>query len=178
MARGMIHIYCGDGKGKTTAAVGLAVRHRGFGGRVLFAQFLKSGDSAELNALEDLGRLGGLRVISGKTGDKFTFQMDEDELKECINENNQRLGEIKSLEKSGDYSMIILDECIGAFSLGLIDEELLKDFLVGKREETEIILTGRDPAPWLLELADYVSEIKKIKHPFDKGIGARKGIEY
>ena len=159
---GLIHIYCGDGKGKTTAAVGLAVRCAGRGNKVLLVQFLKSRDSGELYSL---AKLPDIEVMRGKESKKFTFQMNEEE--------KHALAKIKN----GGYSLLILDEVIGALNAKVFETPKLIEFLRHKPENLEVVLTGRNPAPELVEIADYVSEMRKVKHPMDKGIMAREGIE-
>ena len=171
---GLVHLYCGDGKGKTSAAVGLAVRARGSGLSVLFVQFLKSGHSAELEPLRRLG----VEVISGQPFQKFVFQMDEEEKSETRAFHGQRLADL--IERSGKgLDLLILDEITGAIATGMIDEGQVVGFLRSKPDHLEVALTGRDPSAALLEAADYVSEVRMVKHPYEtRGIQARPGIEY
>ncbi len=171
---GLIHIYCGDGKGKTTAAIGLAVRCAGRGNKVLLVQFLKSRDSGELYSL---ARLPDIEVMRGKESKKFTFQMNGEEKHALLLEHNKMFEQVLEKIKTGNYSLLILDEVIGAVNAKVFDLHKLTAFLRSKPENLEVVLTGRNPAPELLELADYVSEMRKIKHPMDKGIMAREGIE-
>lgn len=171
---GLIHIYCGDGKGKTTAAIGLAVRCAGRGNKVLLVQFLKSRDSGELYSL---ARLPDIEVMRGKESKKFTFQMNDEEKHALLLEHNKMFEQGLEKIKTGNYSLLILDEVIGAVNAKVFDLHKLTAFLRSKPENLEVVLTGRNPAPELLELADYVSEMRKIKHPMDKGIMAREGIE-
>jgi cob(I)alamin adenosyltransferase len=160
MEKGLIQIYCGDGKGKTTAALGLSVRALGSGMNVLFVQFLKSVETGELNTLAALSQI---RVLRGT--DK------------SLSAHNSIFREAVLLCRSGQAELLVLDEVIGAYNRELVDREALLDFLRNKPEFVEVVLTGRNPPQELLELADYVSEIRKAKHPFDRGISARKGIE-
>lgn len=171
---GLIHIYCGDGKGKTTAAIGLAVRCAGRGNKVLLVQFLKSRDSGELYSL---ARLPDIEVMRGKESKKFTFQMNDEEKHALLLEHNKMFEQVLEKIKTGNYSLLILDEVIGAVNAKVFDLHKLTAFLRSKPENLEVVLTGRNPAPEFLELADYVSEMRKIKHPMDKGIMAREGIE-
>lgn len=171
---GLIHIYCGDGKGKTTAAVGLAVRCAGRGNRVLLVQFLKSRDSGELYSL---AKLPDIEVMRGKESKKFTFQMNEEEKHALLIEHNKMFEQVLAKIKNGGYSLLILDEVIGALNAKVFEMPKLIEFLRHKPENLEVVLTGRNPAPELVEIADYVSEIRKVKHPMDKGIMAREGIE-
>ncbi len=171
---GLIHIYCGDGKGKTTAAVGLAVRCAGRGNKVLLVQFLKSRDSGELYSL---AKLQDIEVMRGKESKKFTFQMNEEEKHALLIEHNKMFEQVLAKIKNGGYSLLILDEVIGALNAKVFEMPKLIEFLRHKPENLEVVLTGRNPAPELVEIADYVSEMRKVKHPMDKGIMAREGIE-
>lgn len=171
---GLIHIYCGDGKGKTTAAVGLAVRCAGRGNKVLLVQFLKSRDSGELYSL---AKLPDIEVMRGKESQKFTFQMNEEEKLALLIEHNKMFEQVLAKIKNGGYSLLILDEVIGALNAKVFEMPKLIEFLRHKPENLEVVLTGRNPAPELVEIADYVSEMRKVKHPMDKGIMAREGIE-
>lgn len=171
---GLVHIYCGDGKGKTTAAVGLAVRCAGRGNKVLLVQFLKSRDSGELYSL---AKLPDIEVMRGKESKKFTFQMNEEEKHALLIEHNKMFEHVLAKIKNGGYSLLILDEVIGALNAKVFEMPKLIEFLRHKPENLEVVLTGRNPAPELVEIADYVSEMRKVKHPMDKGIMAREGIE-
>lgn len=171
---GLIHIYCGDGKGKTTAAVGLAVRCAGRGNKVLLVQFLKSRDSGELYSL---AKLPDIEIMRGKESKKFTFQMNEEEKHALLIEHNKMFEHVLAKIKNGGYSLLILDEVIGALNAKVFEMPKLIEFLRHKPENLEVVLTGRNPAPELVEIADYVSEMRKVKHPMDKGIMAREGIE-
>lgn len=171
---GLIHIYCGDGKGKTTAAVGLAVRCAGRGNKVLLVQFLKSRDSGELYSL---AKLPDIEVMRGKESKKFTFQMNEEEKHALLIEHNKMFEQVLAKIKNGGYSLLILDEVIGALNAKVFEMPKLIEFLRHKPENLEVVLTGRNPALELVEIADYVSEMRKVKHPMDRGIMAREGIE-
>lgn len=171
---GLIHIYCGDGKGKTTAAVGMAVRCAGRGNKVLLVQFLKSRDSGELYSL---AKLPDIEVMRGKESKKFTFQMNEEEKHALLIEHNKMFEQVLAKIKNGGYSLLILDEVMGALNAKVFETPKLIEFLRHKPENLEVVLTGRNPAPELVEIADYVSEMRKVKHPMDKGIMAREGIE-
>lgn len=171
---GLIHIYCGDGKGKTTAAIGLAVRCAGRGNKVLLVQFLKSRDSGELYSL---AKLPDIEIMRGKESKKFTFQMNEEEKHALLIEHNKMFEHVLAKIKNGGYSLLILDEVIGALNAKVFEMPKLIEFLRHKPENLEVVLTGRNPAPELVEIADYVSEMRKVKHPMDKGIMAREGIE-
>lgn len=171
---GLIHIYTGDGKGKTTAALGLILRATGRGLHVVLGQFLKGRETGELHTLS---LLPGVTVFRGKPLTKFSFQMNEQEKAEVLQSHNEFIQELASYCRQEETDLLVLDEVIGACGTHLLDESLLIDFLKHKPEHLEVVMTGRNPSPELLELADYVSEICKRKHPFDKGIPAREGIE-
>ncbi|MFA6808284.1 MAG: cob(I)yrinic acid a,c-diamide adenosyltransferase [Eubacteriales bacterium] len=174
MEKGLIHIYCGDGKGKTTAAMGLAMRSSGRGFKVLIVQFLKSQDTGELHSLE---KLPEIMILRGNRKHGFTFNMSEEEKELCRVEYDKTLNKGIEICKTESIDLLVLDEVIGAYNLGFINRDCLLDFLKNKPEKLEVVLTGRNPDESLLGLADYVSEIRKVKHPFDRGIKARNGIE-
>lgn len=171
---GLVHIYCGEGKGKTTCSVGLTVRASGYGLNVLFMQFLKSGDSSELKVLRSLD---GIEVLGTKPIKKFSFQMTPEEKQETKDVNAQQFNDMVKMLSEKHYDMLVLDEILGSIEAELFDEQILVDFLKNRPEKLEVVLTGRYPTDELVELADYVSRIDKVKHPYDKGIPARAGIE-
>ncbi len=172
--KGLIHIYEGDGKGKTTAAVGLCVRCAGSGRKVIFSQFLKDNQSSELKVLKSIE---DIQVITAEKTFGFYFNMSEDEKEEAKEVYNRLLIQVIKQASREECDMLVLDEIMAAYSNQLIDRNYLLDFLKNKPYQLEVVLTGRNPAKELVELADYVSEVKKVKHPFDVGISARDGIE-
>lgn len=172
----MIELYCGDGKGKTTAALGLAVRFAGHGMPVIFAQFLKNDSSGEIKALKNLPQI---QVMHAETFYGFTMQMSQEQKEEmriCYTRFLEQIQE-KVREKNGKPVLVVLDEVLHACNQKLLSEQELCQFLDGCPDTVEIVLTGRNPSEALTERADYISEIKKIRHPYDKGIPAREGIE-
>ncbi len=178
MEKGLVQIYTGEGKGKTTAAIGQAVRAKGRGLKVLLIQFLKEKKgSGEISLLESLG----VKVICSKGGKyKWLFldKIGEDEKRKIKTEWTILLGKITQEILAQRYDLLILDEINVAVHYGLINEDRLIDFIKKKPDGLEIILTGRHASPRLIQAAHLVSEVKNIKHPFEKGIKARKGIEY
>ncbi len=170
MDKGLVHLYCGDGKGKTTAAMGLALRALGQGMRVVVVQFLKNGTSGELEPLKKLGAA----VYSGQPGAKFTFQMNAEEKAQATKENNARLAE--ALQQPCD--LLILDEICAARNSGMVDEALAKQAVLERPQHREVVLTGRNPEAWIVEAADYITEMQPRRHPYEQGIPARKGIEF
>ncbi|MGN1073877.1 MAG: cob(I)yrinic acid a,c-diamide adenosyltransferase [Eubacteriales bacterium] len=169
----MIHLYCGMGKGKTTAACGLCVRAAGSGMRVLFAQFFKDGTSSEIRALSGLGGVE-IALPSAYYGRYKT--MSDEQRAQIQDSYNALLREI--IRRSGGFDMIVLDEAVSAYGYRMIDGGTLREFLQSEGKRREIVLTGREPAPELIGLCDYITEMRKVRHPFDRGIAARKGIEY
>lgn len=170
MDKGLVHLYCGDGKGKTTAAMGLALRALGQGMQVVVVQFLKNGTSGELEPLRNLGAT----VFSGKPGAKFTFQMNAEEKAQATKENNARLAE--ALQQPCD--LLILDEICAARNSSMLDEALAKQAVLERPQHREVVLTGRNPEAWMAEAADYITEMQPRRHPYEQGIPARKGIEF
>ena len=171
----MIHVYCGDGKGKTTAAIGLIVRFIGHGRRVMLVQFLKDGSSGELAPLE---KLSSIRILTGCPGIVQTNVMSEADLAATRVLQAAQLEEAIQAACRGEIDLLVLDEACAAMKLGLLPEDKVLDFLNRKPAGLEVVLTGRDPSAALLALADYVSEIHAVKHPYQRGIRAREGVEY
>ena len=175
MEKGLIHIYCGDGKGKTSAATGLAVRAAGCGKQVLFARFLKNEESGELEILD---RIPEIHVIHLERSYGFYRTLTEEEQAEVRQMYEALWQDIVRRAETDVYDVLVMDEFMAAYNYGLIGHDAAFAFLREKPERLEVVLTGRDPDEDLVELADYVSEIRKVKHPFDRGIRARRGIEY
>lgn len=172
---GLIHIYCGENKGKTTASVGLSVRAAGAGKKVLFTQYLKRGDSAELKSL---ALIPGIKTMVCHKPYGFIWTMSAEEKAAARADFSGLFEEAAGLAEAEAYDLLVLDEILGAIACEMVPEEAVLDFLKNKPENLEVVLTGRDPSEALIELADYVTEMKKIKHPFDQGVQARYGIEY
>lgn len=167
----MIHIYCGDGKGKTTASIGLAVRMAGYGKKVLFMQFLKGSYTGELEILQKCENITVMRCDKNYGFFRSMTDSDKENIIECHNENLEYV-----LKNMDSFDMIVLDEIFAAYNYDLADREKVKKIV--EKYKGELVMTGREPQEWFVERADYVSEIKKIKHPYDKGITAREGIEF
>jgi cob(I)alamin adenosyltransferase len=175
MELGLIHIYCGDGKGKTTAAMGLGMRAVGRDKKVLLTQFLKDNETGELNSIEKLGE--NFQVFKGVAVKKFFKFMSEEEQIETKKEHEDRFRKVTKKAIKENVDLLILDEIIASTNLDLIPLEEVVEFLKKKPVGLEVVLTGRNPNQELIELADYVSEIKAKKHPYEKGINSRIGIE-
>ncbi len=172
---GLIHIYCGNGKGKTTAALGLALRAAGSKMRVHIVQLLKGAYTSEL---ETLRLIPDITIERCDRNYGCIFDKDDENRRSVTECNNALLIHAEELLKSGSIDMLIIDEFNNAYSLGLLDRELADRIVFRKPSGAELVLTGRDPAQKFIDAADYVSEIKAVKHPYDSGITARKGIEY
>ena len=170
MEKGLIHLYWGDGKGKTTAAMGLALRALANEEKVVIVQFLKGQESGEITMLSQFGA----HIYRGKAGHKFVFQMTEEEKAQTRKMQNENL--LAALQEPAD--LLILDEACAALELNMVDEHLLKKAVCEKPEEQELVLTGRNPADWMKEIADYSTEMHGWRHPYEKGIMARKGVEF
>ncbi len=176
-ARGLIIVHTGNGKGKTTAALGLAVRAWGDGLRVLILQFIKgSWKYGELEALRILGETDGrLEVRRGGRGFSQRDTEDKAEHRKAAQEAwREALEEITAFR----WDLIVLDEINYAVKFGLVEIEQVMDLLDKKPPELHLVLTGRDARPELIERADLVTEMRLIKHPYQKGIKAQKGIEF
>ena len=169
---GLIHLYCGDGKGKTTAAVGLAVRASGAGKQVVFTQFFKDGSSSEVESI----KLLGIRTFHAQTVKGFYHAMNEQQRQQARQDYTALFRQVTDAAK--DAGLLILDEIVSACNRGVVPEGLVVDFLQNKPSALEVVLTGRDPSPALVELADYITEMRKLRHPYDRGTAARKGVEY
>ena len=170
-----IHIYCGDGKGKTTAAIGLAVRACGCGKKVLITRFLKTDHSGEVKAL---GGLDHITVTPCERSFGFFSKMSPEQRTEAEIYYSQLLETTLNKAATEDFQLLVLDEIMAVCNFGLVEERKVLEFLSSRPEGLEVVLTGRDPSEKLVEMADYVSEIRKVKHPYDRGISARQGIEY
>ena len=175
LERGLIHIYTGNGKGKTTSAIGQGVRSAGGGFKVLMAQFLKADDTGELYSIEKLGP--NFQLIRFASMKKFYSKMNEEERNQVKEEVQKGLETIKTYLEKEKYNIIIMDEIMAVIYNNIIPLDEVLSLVKNKPHDVEIILTGRNAPQELIEVADYVTEMKMIKHPFQKGIYARKGIE-
>lgn len=171
---GLTHVYYGDGKGKTTAAFGLAFRCAGRGKRVVIAQFLKSGESGEVTAA---GRFPEITLVRGGAVHKFTFQMNDAEKAQTAKDCTALFHKAAGLARAEGVRMLVLDEVIDAcYSFLPLDE--LTGFLDSKPEGLEVVITGHSLPPELEVRTDYISHVAKEKHPYDQGIMARPDIEF
>ena len=181
----MLHAYWGDGKGKTCAAMGLAVRAAAAGWRVVVVQFLKDGSSSEISLLKGLP--GVEAVLSDGALAKFTFRMSDEEkaASRALHDDNLRHAfELVSTPAEGtaacEGSLLVLDEVLDALRAGLLDEGLLREAMawaVGA-DRCEVVVTGHSLPDFVAEAADYLTRFSCERHPYQRGVAAREGIEY
>ena len=169
--RGYIQVYTGNGKGKTTAAIGLAIRAAGAGLKVYIAQFIKLGDYSEIKALK---RYSDLITVEQFGLGRFT---DGKPLPEDIAAAQKGLKQVKSVLASEEYKVVILEEANVAAKYGLIREQDLLGLIINKPYDVELVITGRYASSRVIDSADLVTEMKPVKHYFEKGVPARVGIE-
>ena len=169
----MIHLYVGDGKGKTTAAMGLCLRMAGRDKSALIAQFMKGADSGERAALAHLPSVTLLEVPQSVP---FSFCLTEEEFSREQYRYRRMLEEIAETLKGGGIDLLVLDEVCDAVNAGLVELQDLLSLLQTPR--CEVVLTGRDPAQPLVDQAHYITHFRKERHPFDKGFPARPGVEF
>ena len=173
--RGLVHVYYGNGKGKTTAAFGLAFRCAGNGFDVIVAQFLKSRATGEVMAAE---RFPEITVLRGHPLKKFTWTMNDEEKEELRKNCEELFRNTIALASEKAPRLLILDEAVDVCAKSFLPMESMTDFLDNKPESLEIVLTGHSLPDELSVRADYVSNIISVKHPYEQGIKARRGIEY
>lgn len=175
MQKGLIHIYTGEGKGKTTASIGLAVRALGHGFKVVYASFFKKPDSHGYNEISVLRNLGAT-IFSFSEGMPIANPQITPE--EYHASTQQGLSELQKFIAENNTKLLVLDEILIAIKYAYISEIELLDFIKNKPAETELVLTGRGASDSIKGIADYVTVLAKEKHPYEKGVEARKGIEY
>lgn len=173
--QGLKHVYYGDGKGKTTAALGQALRAAGQGLRVVIAQFFKTMPTGEVDAC---AALPAITILRSKEKLGFIFKASEEEKSHVRQVHDALFKDALALVSGGQCDMLVLDEGMDALSMGLVDESLFNELIANKPAALELVITGHKPVEALLQSADYVTEMVKHKHPYDHGISARRGIEY
>ncbi len=171
----MIHVYYGDGKGKTTAAVGIAARAAGSKMKVLFVQFLKTEFSGERHTLSHTENVS---LTFCPLELKFTFDMDEKEKQQAAKVFKGIFDRSVTTALTERYDMVVLDEIFDVMNCEMVAESEVFEFITNAPKSMEIVMTGHNPAEKFIEVADYVTEFKKIKHPFDRGITGRIGVEF
>ncbi len=170
----LLHIYTGDGKGKTTAAMGLAARMLGHGRKVLVAQFMKQPNSGELISLKRLGAV----VVETSPMQGFTYQMDEDALRRTKERQTADIERIAAAIAEHQPDLVVLDELAVALAYSLVPKDAALSMVRDALNTCEVVITGRGASEELRNMANYVSRIEPEKHPYDEGIQARKGIEW
>ena len=174
MDKGLIHIYTGEGKGKTTAAVGMSVRARSRGLRTLFVQFFKEPDSgSEMSLLSTLGI--ETVVFDEVKSPLFHPEMERSSLKEKA---RKALSHLEMLFRENRFDFIVLDEFICLVAEGILREKEAIEFVTKKPDKAELVLTGKGAPEAFVVLADYVTFMKCVKHPYEKATKARRGIEF
>ncbi len=173
--QGLVHLYCGDGKGKTTAAVGLTVRAAGNGKRILFVQFMKGGKTGELEILRGLPTV---KVLRSDKQFPFYSKMNEAQKAELSQIHNHLLDSILEELAGGNCDMLVLDEITYPYAWNLFARAKAEQIFKQAEGTVEIVATGRNPDAFFTERADYITEMKCVRHPFEKGVAAREGIEY
>lgn len=172
--QGLIQVYTGNGKGKTTAALGLALRAAGHGMRTYIGQFLKGRPTGEVEAAK---RLSPLVVIEPFGRKEFVHVTDAGPDDEDIERARRGLVRCREAMLSGDFGIVVLDEVNTAVDLGVLSEQAVLDLVAGKPAGVELVLTGRSAPASILERADLVTEMKDVKHYYERGVKAREGIE-
>lgn len=176
MDMGLVQAYCGLGKGKTTAAIGQGIRALGSDHKVIMIQFLKGGVMGEVKTLKKLEP--DFKVFTFEKKRDFFYKLSKDEKEELKMEIENALKFAKKVLETKECDVLILDEILGVIENEIISVESINEMIINKPREVEIILTGRILPKSMIENIDYISNIKKEKHPFDRGVGAREGIEY
>lgn len=171
----MIHVYFGDGKGKTTAAVGISARAAGSKMKVLFVQFLKTEFSGERHTLS---HTENVTLTFCPIELKFTFEMDEKEKQQASKVFRGIFDNSVTTALTERYDMVVMDEIFDVINYDMVSEADVYEFITNAPKSMEIVMTGHNPPERFIEVADYVTEFKKIKHPYDKGVIGRKGIEF
>ncbi|WP_346861106.1 cob(I)yrinic acid a,c-diamide adenosyltransferase [uncultured Draconibacterium sp.] len=175
MKKGLVHIYTGDGKGKTTASIGLSVRALGHGFKVAYASFFKKPDSYGYNEISVLRELGATVFTFSEGMPMANPQISKEEYHTST---QQGLAELQKFITTNKTQLLVLDEILIAIKYGYISEEELFEFMDNKPQETELVLTGRGATDAIKSRADYISVLAKEKHPYEKGVNARVGIEF
>ncbi len=175
MKQGLIHLYTGEGKGKTTAALGLLLRAHGRGMRVVLVQFLKGRETGEINSLN---HLPGVTVMRNTRDFGFYKYENKQERAEINQQNNKNLIEASRLANEGLCDLLVLDEICSAYNCGALDIAFADTLIINKPSGLELVLTGRNAPNSFIESADYITEFVKRKHPYDRGIAAREGVEF
>ncbi|MBE6022037.1 MAG: cob(I)yrinic acid a,c-diamide adenosyltransferase [Cellulosilyticum sp.] len=176
MENGLVQVYYGKGKGKTTSAIGLGIRALGNDYKVIMIQFLKNDMTGECKMIKDLEPNFKIFHFEKKRG--FTWQLNDEEKQELKSETSNALKFASKVMDTGQCDVLILDEILNSLELGFVSEEDVCSLIDQKSDDVELVLTGRSLPESIAQRADYISCIENIKHPMDRGIDARRGIEY
>ena len=167
---GLVHVYTGNGKGKTTAALGMCVRAVGHGLRALVVQFMKTGGTYGEGSLD----LPGLRVVpSGHSCLVFSKEITQQDRDMAA----EGLATAAEAMRAGEYDIVVLDEVNVAIKLGLLDARDVVDAVRSRAAGVEVVLTGRYAPPEILDIADYITEMREVRHPYQRGVLSRKGVD-
>lgn len=175
LEKGLIQVYTGNGKGKTTAALGQGLRSCGRGLKVYMVQFLKGGETGELHSVEKLDPLFKIFRFERKRG--FFWTLNDQEKRELKEDIAKAMSFVKNVIENNECDILIMDEIMGVLSNGLLNVSEVVELLKSKPESMEIILTGRNVPEELAEIADLITEMREVKHYFRKGVPFRVGIE-
>ena len=176
LEKGLVQVYTGNGKGKTTASIGVGIIAYGNGLKVIMIQFLKSGVTGELEVLNNLGE--NFKVYRFEKEKDFTWNLTEEQKEELQKEISEGFNFAKKVVKDNMCDMLILDEVMASVNGGYIDEEDVLKLIESKNDKMELVLTGRNVPKAIVDKSDLITEMKDVKHYFNKGIPARKGIEF
>lgn len=176
LKQGYVQIYTGNGKGKTTAALGQAIRAAGNGLKVYMIQFLKTGNSGELEIAKILG--DRFEIFRFQTQEGFFWNLNDEEKAIVKSEVDKAFDFANKVVKTNSCDVLILDEIMAVISNKLLQDKQIIEIIDNKPSNMELILTGRNAPETIVSKADLVTEMKKVKHYIDKGIFAREGIEY
>lgn len=176
MENGLVQVYYGKGKGKTTAAIGLGIRAIGNNYKVMMIQFLKHDATGECSIIKELEP--NFKIFHFEKRRGFTWQLNEEEKQELKSETSNALKFASKVMDTGQCDVLILDEILNSIHLGFASEEEVCALIDNKTDDVELVLTGRQLPDSIAQRADYISCIESIKHPMDQGITARAGIEY
>jgi len=176
MENGLVQVYYGKGKGKTTAAIGLGIRAIGNDYKVIMIQFLKHDTTGECRMIKELEP--DFKIFHFEKRRGFTWQLSDEEKKELRSETSNALKFASKVMDTGQCDVLILDEILNSVELGFATEEEVCALIDNKSEDVELVMTGRSLPGSVAERADYISCIEEVKHPMRKGIDARRGIEF
>ncbi len=172
---GLIHVYTGEGKGKTTAAVGLATRALGHGFKVCYTSFHKRPEKYGYNEIQSLEKLGAKVISFAKGHPHMDKSLDSEEIAREALEGISHLNKLLAQES---FDLLVMDEVLISIRDNYLSEDKLVEFIQNKPNNMELVMTGRGATPRIIEMVDYATNLQKVKHPYDQGITSREGIEF